>query len=432
MECPNCKQVIPSGETLTHLASHGTCPDERNENTDYPALAGELNPVNTAASIGQSEEPQQLLSTENTENAQVEAADTASSSTPLPLSTDSFSTASLTASITSSTEPATENEHDNTDSDESAVDSRDSSPAIVAPALTSQLPASETPTTSSSAVTTSATASSTPSLTPSTDPLPETQDEHDNGENENESTVDSDDSSSTIVPQAPTPRPSSPRRPIITRPRRPTESYHSFDFHPFQTEPFPDFVDTPPPNAPLVNGVNGIHNTGGVTHEAPLPSAEYLSRRPRREEIHYSDQVRANILANIFGLTTNRQVLANGQINTSYGQASAYGQASPRVQFPTSGRVFTSYPQAHTNGQASISGQAPRGQTPQASSDNNSSSTNTGTSNNNRRNPRNNRSSGPEDCLPYINGITRFRRDEDEGDDGPSSTPNGGFSALNA
>lgn len=680
---------------MTH-ACPGTWFPSREDNTETPALSPELDSIITN---NNSNSAQLLPSTASflVQDIEIESNESAEAADNLAIAGVTTDIASLNfhrASLTPSTDPSDNNDDEHGDV-ESIVYSDDSSSTVVPrvptprprPAQTSRVAPHP--------------ASDSAAVDSSTSTEFQTENTHVNGNFD--PAVSSSESSPAVSPTtaSTSSRPRSNTRPrATTRARSATLSSHAFDHVPDQTEPFPDYVDTSPPQnntTTLANGVNGVTTTTTTTpadeNEAPLPSTEALRRRTRREEIHYSDQVRANILANIFGRsavdergrllpeteggpvrssslarpitspiddsdsesgspdfdtsyrraspsdtqasntyrqssdTSYRQASTDAQpSNTSYGRAPAtysqaspvtngqtlrygqrftyrglytsnqtstpYGQTSPSSQSstnsqgvqpisyrritassygrgtasadrqirytqiiygpsnsnqaPTSGQS-SNYPQAPTNpgssitrqttissgqfpggrealasfvqalaaargltnrqplsttqastspgsttrqtstvseqassshgqslisgqdfrfeqaftsgqfssdhastseqastsdrdstsGHTSTSGQAStstfnqRSTSEQASTSNNSDLNSTGTSNNNQRISRNNRTSGPEDCRPYIDGITRFRRDEDEGDGGPSSTSTGGITALN-
>lgn len=277
---------------MTH-ACPGTWFPAQDENSEAPALGTELNSItNTNTQASTSSFPPQdteIESNDNTTEAVVNS--------PFTGVTDFHP-----ASLTPSTDPVDDDRVAFGDV-ESIVYSDDSSSTVVPRVPTPRpRPAQLSLVTTSSALDSAAVESSIPSLTE-----PQTENTRVNGIVH--PAVSSTESSPAIVtPTASTSsRPRSNTRPrATTRARSATVSNHVFDAFPAQTEAFPDFVDTPPQNnTTLVNGVNGVHGVTTTTsadeNEAPLPSAEVLSRRTRREEIHYSDQVRGNILANIFG-----------------------------------------------------------------------------------------------------------------------------------
>lgn len=167
---------------------------------------------------------------------------------------------------------------------------------------------------------------------------------------DNESSSDSDDSSSTVVPRAPTPRPQEAGEPAEA-PTDPAPENTRVNGVPEPIEPFPDFVDssarTSADNS-LSNEVTGVTTT--TTTEAPLPSAEVLARRPRREEFHYSDQVRGNILAGIFGRSA---VDERGRLSNTGGSARSSAHGQPSTTTPVFGPTSSAPASRTSRGQAS-------------------------------------------------------------------------------
>ncbi|KAK2764382.1 hypothetical protein FQN54_009076 [Arachnomyces sp. PD_36] len=142
-----------------------------------------------------------------------------------------------------------------------------------------------------------------------------------------------------IIRPTPTRPPPTRPPPRTTRPRRPTESNHAFDSIPLVTEPFPDFVDTPDPNGTYINGDG--------TPPAPLPTAEQLARRRRRNEIHYSQEVRASIIEEVLG--NNASGLTT--TNTNHPSTTNNGLAISPLTHPS-----LYYHQASVNGEAFTNG----------------------------------------------------------------------------